>query len=119
MFAWVSPTAGHFLHVLTRPAQVVPPGLQPKICLGVWPLSPEFCTHQGKSRVNRWQSTPRCTARQDNVNCHMCHMRISLKAQTHFNTNHNVWVISTHWLPHPHLILPDALHAYEPTPPSR
>ncbi|MBW0559041.1 hypothetical protein O181_098756 [Austropuccinia psidii MF-1] len=35
---------------------------------------------------------------QDNVNCHMCHMRISLKAQTHFNTICNVWVISPHWL---------------------
>ncbi|MBW0540341.1 hypothetical protein O181_080056 [Austropuccinia psidii MF-1] len=44
---------------------------------------------------------------------------MSLKAQTHFNTIHNVWVISPHWLPHPHLIRPDASHAYEPTPPSR
>ncbi|MBW0498854.1 hypothetical protein O181_038569 [Austropuccinia psidii MF-1] len=38
---------------------------------------------------------------QDNVNCHMCHMRMSLKAQTHFNTICNVWVISPHWLPPP------------------
>ncbi|MBW0583254.1 hypothetical protein O181_122969 [Austropuccinia psidii MF-1] len=25
---------------------------------------------------------------------------MSLKAQTHFNTIRNVWVISPHWLPH-------------------
>ncbi|MBW0537691.1 hypothetical protein O181_077406 [Austropuccinia psidii MF-1] len=56
---------------------------------------------QGKSRVNRWRLISHCTAHQDNVNCHMCHMRISLKAQTHFNTICNVWVISPHWLPHP------------------
>ncbi|MBW0586165.1 hypothetical protein O181_125880 [Austropuccinia psidii MF-1] len=31
----------------------------------------------------------------------MCHMRISLRAQTHFNTIHNIWVISPHWLPPP------------------
>ncbi|MBW0569911.1 hypothetical protein O181_109626 [Austropuccinia psidii MF-1] len=42
MFAWVSPTAGHFLHVLTRPVKVVAPGFQPKIPLGGWPLLPEF-----------------------------------------------------------------------------
>ncbi|MBW0553833.1 hypothetical protein O181_093548 [Austropuccinia psidii MF-1] len=36
--------------------------------------------------------------RQDNVNCHM---RMSLKAQTHFNTIGNVQVISPHWLPPP------------------
>ncbi|MBW0531358.1 hypothetical protein O181_071073 [Austropuccinia psidii MF-1] len=34
--------------------------------------------------------------RQDNVNLHMCHMRMSLKAQTHFNTICNVWVITPH-----------------------
>ncbi|MBW0481791.1 hypothetical protein O181_021506 [Austropuccinia psidii MF-1] len=33
---------------------------------------------------------------QDNVNGHMCHMRMSLKAQTHFNTIRNVWVITPH-----------------------
>ncbi|MBW0483690.1 hypothetical protein O181_023405 [Austropuccinia psidii MF-1] len=33
---------------------------------------------------------------QDNVNSHMCHMRMSLKAQTNFNTIHNVWVITPH-----------------------
>ncbi|MBW0511004.1 hypothetical protein O181_050719 [Austropuccinia psidii MF-1] len=31
----------------------------------------------------------------------MCHMRISLKAQTHFNTFCNIRVISPHWLPPP------------------
>ncbi|MBW0546987.1 hypothetical protein O181_086702 [Austropuccinia psidii MF-1] len=31
----------------------------------------------------------------------MCHMRISLKAQTHFSTICNVWVISPHWLTPP------------------
>ncbi|MBW0592062.1 hypothetical protein O181_131777, partial [Austropuccinia psidii MF-1] len=56
---------------------------------------------------------------QDNVNCHMCHMRMSIKAQTHFNTIRNVWVISPHWLAPPHLIRPDALQAYAPAPPSR
>ncbi|MBW0559432.1 hypothetical protein O181_099147 [Austropuccinia psidii MF-1] len=75
-------------------------------------------SHQGKSHVNRWRLTSRRTARQDNVNRHMCHMRMSLKAQTHFNTIRNVWVISPHWLPHPHLIHPNALHAYAPAPPS-
>ncbi|MBW0521685.1 hypothetical protein O181_061400 [Austropuccinia psidii MF-1] len=54
--------------------------------------------------------------RQDNVNLHMCHMRMSLKAQTHFNTICNVWVISPHWLTHPHLICPKASHAYTPAP---
>ncbi|MBW0552188.1 hypothetical protein O181_091903 [Austropuccinia psidii MF-1] len=38
---------------------------------------------------------------EDNVNCHMCHMRMSLKAQTHSNTIGNVRVISPHWLPPP------------------
>ncbi|MBW0588891.1 hypothetical protein O181_128606 [Austropuccinia psidii MF-1] len=38
---------------------------------------------------------------QDNVNCHICHMRMSLKAQNHFNTIRNIWVISPHWLPPP------------------
>ncbi|MBW0494618.1 hypothetical protein O181_034333 [Austropuccinia psidii MF-1] len=33
---------------------------------------------------------------QDNVNCHMCHMRISLKTQTPFNTIRNVRVITPH-----------------------
>ncbi|MBW0575458.1 hypothetical protein O181_115173 [Austropuccinia psidii MF-1] len=72
--------------------------------------------HQGKSCVNRRQLTSRRTARQDNVNCHM---RMSLKAQTHFNTICNVWKISPLWLPHSHLIHLDALHAYAPAPPSR
>ncbi|MBW0579688.1 hypothetical protein O181_119403 [Austropuccinia psidii MF-1] len=31
---------------------------------------------------------------QDKVNCHMCHMRMSLKAQTHFKTIRNFWVIT-------------------------
>ncbi|MBW0517897.1 hypothetical protein O181_057612 [Austropuccinia psidii MF-1] len=70
--------------------------------------------HQGESRINRWRLTSHCTAHQDNVNHHMCHMRMSLKAQTHFNTICNVWVISPHWLPHAHLICPDALHACGP-----
>ncbi|MBW0493472.1 hypothetical protein O181_033187 [Austropuccinia psidii MF-1] len=39
--------------------------------------------------------------RQDNINHHMCHMRMSLKAQTHFNTIRNVRVISPHCLPPP------------------
>ncbi|MBW0585484.1 hypothetical protein O181_125199 [Austropuccinia psidii MF-1] len=81
-------------------------------------------SHQGKSHVNCRPLTSSCTAwvtshqRQDNVNCHMCHMRMSLKAQTHSNTIRNVWVISPHWLPHPRLILPNASHAYAPAPPS-
>ncbi|MBW0581319.1 hypothetical protein O181_121034 [Austropuccinia psidii MF-1] len=33
---------------------------------------------------------------QDNVNHHMCNMRMSLKAQTHFNTICNVRVITSH-----------------------
>ncbi|MBW0581011.1 hypothetical protein O181_120726, partial [Austropuccinia psidii MF-1] len=57
--------------------------------------------HQGESRVNRRRLTSHRTARQDNVNRHMCHMRMSLKAQTHFNTMRNVCVISPHWLPPP------------------
>ncbi|MBW0571232.1 hypothetical protein O181_110947 [Austropuccinia psidii MF-1] len=48
MFAWGSPTAGHFLHVLTRPAQVVAPGVQPNISLGGWPLSWSFVHACGK-----------------------------------------------------------------------
>ncbi|MBW0569199.1 hypothetical protein O181_108914 [Austropuccinia psidii MF-1] len=44
MIVWGSPTPGHFLHVLKRPAQVVVPGLQLKNPLGGWPLLPEFCT---------------------------------------------------------------------------
>ncbi|MBW0499384.1 hypothetical protein O181_039099 [Austropuccinia psidii MF-1] len=51
-------------------------------------------SHQGESCVNRRRLTSRRTARQDNVNRHMCHMRMSLKAQTRFNTIRNVWVIS-------------------------
>ncbi|MBW0480413.1 hypothetical protein O181_020128, partial [Austropuccinia psidii MF-1] len=50
---------------------------------------PLFHIHQGESRVNRRRLTSRRTARQDNVNRHMCHMRMSLKAQTHFNTMRN------------------------------
>ncbi|MBW0584320.1 hypothetical protein O181_124035 [Austropuccinia psidii MF-1] len=42
---------------------------------------------------------------------------MSLKAQTNFNTICNAWVISPHWLQHPHLILPNASHAYAPAPP--
>ncbi|MBW0567400.1 hypothetical protein O181_107115 [Austropuccinia psidii MF-1] len=42
MFVWGSATAGHFVHIITRPAQVVVPGLQPKNPLGGWPLLPEF-----------------------------------------------------------------------------
>ncbi|MBW0498399.1 hypothetical protein O181_038114 [Austropuccinia psidii MF-1] len=34
--------------------------------------------------------------RQDNINCQMCHMRMSLKAQTHFHTPFNVQVITPH-----------------------
>ncbi|MBW0574054.1 hypothetical protein O181_113769 [Austropuccinia psidii MF-1] len=75
--------------------------------------------HQGKSCVNCRRLTSCCTARQDNVNRHMCHMRMLLKAQTHFNTIGNAWVISPHWLGHPHLIHPNALHAYAPALPSR
>ncbi|MBW0578762.1 hypothetical protein O181_118477 [Austropuccinia psidii MF-1] len=41
MIAWGSPTTGHFLHIRMCPAQAVGPGLQPKIPLGGWPLSPE------------------------------------------------------------------------------
>ncbi|MBW0496421.1 hypothetical protein O181_036136 [Austropuccinia psidii MF-1] len=58
--------------------------------------------HEGESHVNRWQLTSRCTAwvtsrlRQDKVNRHMCHMRMSLKGRTHFNTISNVWVITPH-----------------------
>ncbi|MBW0591875.1 hypothetical protein O181_131590 [Austropuccinia psidii MF-1] len=67
-------------------------------------FNPSLPAHQGKSRVNHWRLTSRHTAwvkshqRQDNINRHTCHMRMSLKAQTHFNTICNVWVISTHWL---------------------
>ncbi|MBW0557010.1 hypothetical protein O181_096725 [Austropuccinia psidii MF-1] len=59
MFAWGSPTAGHFLHILTRPAQAVGPGLQPKIPLGGWPLFPEFCTRMRQRPLckSRWIST--------------------------------------------------------------
>ncbi|MBW0592159.1 hypothetical protein O181_131874 [Austropuccinia psidii MF-1] len=42
MFACGSPTAGHFRHVLRCPARAVGPGLQPKIPLGMWPLSLDF-----------------------------------------------------------------------------
>ncbi|MBW0516668.1 hypothetical protein O181_056383 [Austropuccinia psidii MF-1] len=34
--------------------------------------------------------------RQDNVNRHMCHMIMSLKAPTHFHTLRNVQVITPH-----------------------
>ncbi|MBW0494988.1 hypothetical protein O181_034703 [Austropuccinia psidii MF-1] len=56
--------------------------------------------HQGRSCVNCQRLTSFHTAwvlsrlRQDKVNCHMCHMRMSFKAQTHFNTIRNVWVIT-------------------------
>ncbi|MBW0467980.1 hypothetical protein O181_007695 [Austropuccinia psidii MF-1] len=53
-------------------------------------------SHQGESCIKRWQLTSCRTTRQDNVNHHMCHMRMSLKAQTHFNTICNVWVITPH-----------------------
>ncbi|MBW0563497.1 hypothetical protein O181_103212 [Austropuccinia psidii MF-1] len=33
---------------------------------------------------------------QDNINCHMCHMIMSLKGQTHFHTIRNFWVITPH-----------------------
>ncbi|MBW0555089.1 hypothetical protein O181_094804 [Austropuccinia psidii MF-1] len=79
----------------------------------------EEILHQGKSCVNRWRLTSRRTVLQDNINRHMCHMRVSLKAQTHFNTIHNVRVISPLWLPHPHLIRHNYLHVYEPALPSR
>ncbi|MBW0575324.1 hypothetical protein O181_115039 [Austropuccinia psidii MF-1] len=61
---------------------------------------PHSIIHQGKSRFNCWRLASCCTAcvtsrlHQDNVNCHMCHMRMSLKAQTHFHTTRNVWVIT-------------------------
>ncbi|MBW0474939.1 hypothetical protein O181_014654 [Austropuccinia psidii MF-1] len=58
--------------------------------------------HQGQSCINCWQMTSRrpvwvmSRLRQDNVNFHMCHMRMSLKAQAHFHTICNVWVITPH-----------------------
>ncbi|MBW0517192.1 hypothetical protein O181_056907 [Austropuccinia psidii MF-1] len=36
------------------------------------------------------------TSHRDNINCHMCQMRMSLKSQTHFHTIRNVWVITPH-----------------------
>ncbi|MBW0470905.1 hypothetical protein O181_010620 [Austropuccinia psidii MF-1] len=53
--------------------------------------------------------------RQDNVNHHMCHMRMSLKAQNHFHTICNVWVITPHGATQQSgmLIL---FHAYAPAP---
>ncbi|MBW0542554.1 hypothetical protein O181_082269 [Austropuccinia psidii MF-1] len=51
----------------------------------------------------------------DNINFHMCHMRMSLKAQTHFHTIRNVWVITPHGATQPFGML--ILHAYAPTPP--
>ncbi|MBW0483482.1 hypothetical protein O181_023197 [Austropuccinia psidii MF-1] len=33
---------------------------------------------------------------QDNVNHQMCHINMSLKAQTHINTIHKVWVTTPH-----------------------
>ncbi|MBW0544245.1 hypothetical protein O181_083960 [Austropuccinia psidii MF-1] len=58
--------------------------------------------HQEKSCINCWRLTSHRTVwvtsrlHQDNVNFHMCHMRLSLKAQTHFHTIRNVWVITPH-----------------------
>ncbi|MBW0585344.1 hypothetical protein O181_125059 [Austropuccinia psidii MF-1] len=57
--------------------------------------------HKGESRINHWQLTSRRTAREDNVNRHMCHMRMSLKAQIHFNTIRNVWMRLRHCPPSP------------------
>ncbi|MBW0560385.1 hypothetical protein O181_100100 [Austropuccinia psidii MF-1] len=85
---------------------------------GKW-IEPYLSNHRAESHVNCGQLTLCCTAHQDNVHCQMCHMRMSLKAQTPFNTICNVWVISPHWLAHPCPIFPNALHAYVPAPPSR
>ncbi|MBW0567516.1 hypothetical protein O181_107231 [Austropuccinia psidii MF-1] len=58
------------------------------------------------------------SASRQRQSSHVSHENVT-QSQTHFNTICNVWVISPHWLPHPHLICPDASHAYAPTPPSR
>ncbi|MBW0578044.1 hypothetical protein O181_117759 [Austropuccinia psidii MF-1] len=58
--------------------------------------------------------------RQYNVNIHMCHMRMSLKALTHFNTIRNVWVITPHDATQQfgmRRLPPHRLHSYAPTPP--
>ncbi|MBW0521455.1 hypothetical protein O181_061170 [Austropuccinia psidii MF-1] len=64
----------------------------------VLPLPCPHPSHQGKSCVNHQRLTSRCTARQDNVNRHM---RMSLKAQTHFNMICNVQMRLQHCPPSP------------------
>ncbi|MBW0517773.1 hypothetical protein O181_057488 [Austropuccinia psidii MF-1] len=49
----------------------------------------------------------------DNVNHHMCHMRMSLKAQPHFNTIRNVWMRLRHCHPISVLTTP---YAFTPLP---
>ncbi|MBW0584172.1 hypothetical protein O181_123887 [Austropuccinia psidii MF-1] len=71
------------------------------------------CYHQSESRVNRWLLTSHCTACQDNVNRHMCHMRMSLKAQTHFNTIRDVQMRVWHCPPISVLTTP---YAFTPLP---
>ncbi|MBW0560507.1 hypothetical protein O181_100222 [Austropuccinia psidii MF-1] len=75
--------------------------------------------HQGESRVNRQRFTSRRTTwvmsrqRQDNVNRHMCHIGMSLKAQTHFNTIHNFRMRLQHFPPISVLTTP---YAFTPPP---
>ncbi|MBW0465762.1 hypothetical protein O181_005477 [Austropuccinia psidii MF-1] len=94
-------------------------------------LHAHFAEHQSKSHINRRQFTSCRTAwvmsclHQDNVNCHMCHIRMSLKAQTHFHTTCNVWVITPHCATQQFSMLilvhektsAHCLHSYAPTPP--
>ncbi|MBW0479928.1 hypothetical protein O181_019643 [Austropuccinia psidii MF-1] len=86
--------------------------------------NPELVLHQGESCINHWRLTSRCTARQDNVNRHMCHMRMSLKTQTHFNTIHNVRMRLRHFPPisvlaTPHPFTPRPYHLYAHVVPSQ
>ncbi|MBW0582715.1 hypothetical protein O181_122430 [Austropuccinia psidii MF-1] len=62
--------------------------------------------------------------RQDNINRHMCHMRMSLKAQTHFNTIRNVRMRLRHCPPisvltTPYALKPCPYHPYACVVPSQ
>ncbi|MBW0533178.1 hypothetical protein O181_072893 [Austropuccinia psidii MF-1] len=116
-------------------------------------MSEDRTKHQGKSPVNHRRLTSRFTMcvmshlPQENINHHMCHMRMSLKAQNHFSIICNFRVITPHGatqhmltrlhpppdetlalppslpsplltLPHPLLIFSSAYNPYAPAGPS-
>ncbi|MBW0499388.1 hypothetical protein O181_039103 [Austropuccinia psidii MF-1] len=73
--------------------------------------------NKAPGKISHQSSAIDFTSRHDNVNCHMCHMRVSLKAQTHFNTIHNVWVITAHGANHQFGML-TFVHEHTSAPPT-